>query len=220
MAFLNFISGIHRSTKRDYLARVMECDKAEAAEISKRFDKEYFDGDRKHGYGGYRYDGRWVDFAQKIITHYQLKPGQRVLDIGCGKGFLVHDLIQALPGLEVHGIDLSTYAIENAMPEIKKFLKVGNATDLPYEDKSFDLVLGINSLHSLQLPGLEKAFVEIERVGKRNKFVVMDGYRNEREKVNLMYWQLTCECFFTPKEWEWIFLKVGYTGDYDLVCFE
>ncbi len=220
MAFLNFISGIHQATARNYLLRVTECDKAEASKIAKEFGKDYFDGDRKHGYGGYRYDGRWVPFAKKLIEHYNLKPGDRVLDIGCGKGFLVHDLRTELPGLEVTGVDISAYAIENSMEPVKEFLLVGNATKLPFESRQFDLVLAINTLHNLQLPELEQAFKEIERVGKNNKFIVVDGYRNEREKMNLMYWQLTCECFYTPQEWEWIFQKTGYSGDYDLVCFE
>ncbi|MES2309619.1 MAG: class I SAM-dependent methyltransferase [Verrucomicrobiota bacterium] len=220
MAFLDFISGIHQSTKRDYLARVTACDKAEAATIAKRFDREYFDGDRIHGYGGYRYDGRWVEFSKKLIAHYGLKSGDRVLDIGCGKGFLVHDLTRALPGLQVEGVDISEYAIENAMPEIQSQVQVGSALKLPYADHSFDLVLSINVLHNFRLPELEWAIQEIERVGKEKKFVVMDSYRNEREKVNLLYWQLTCEAFFTPEEWEWVFHRLGYRGDYDFVCFE
>jgi len=220
MAFLNFISGIHRSTKRDYLSRVTECDKAEAAQIAKRFDRDYFDGDRRHGYGGYHYDGRWVEFARRMIAHYGLRPGDKILDVGCGKGFLVHDFLQVMPGLHVQGVDLSAYAIENAMDEVRKNVQVGSATELPFENGTFDLVVSINTLHNLQLPQLEIAFQEIERVGKKNKFVVMDGYRDEREKMNLLYWQLTCECFFSPQEWEWIFKKTGYTGDYDLVCFE
>lgn len=220
MAFIDFISGIHKATRRDYLARVLECDKAEAAAISKRFDREYFDGDRKYGYGGYRYDGRWVAFAQKLIAHYGLKPGDRVLDIGCGKGFLVHDFRQALPGLEAWGIDVSSYAVENAMPEVRPFVQVADAISLPFPDGHFDLVIAINTLHNLRLPALSQALREIMRVGRRHKFVVNDSYRTEREKVNLMYWQLTCECFFTPEEWQWVFDTCGYDGDFDCVCFE
>ena len=220
MAFLDFISGIHNSTKRNYLQRVVEHDKAECAEVAKRFDRDYFDGDRRYGYGGYRYDGRWVSFAQKLVAHYGLQPGQKVLDIGCGKGFLVHDFRKVLPGLEAFGVDISGYAIENAMPEVKEFLRQADAMSLPYRDKSFDLVVSINTLHNLQLPGLWRALQEIERVGKHNKFIVMDSYRNEREKANLLYWQITCEAIFARKEWEFIFEKAGYFGDYDFVCFQ
>ena len=220
MAFLDFISGIHKSTKRDYLQRVVEFDKAACAQISKKFGKDYFDGERQYGYGGYTYDGRWRPFAEKLIDHYGLKTGDKILDIGCAKGFLVHDFRQALPGLEAIGLDISDYAIANAMPDVKPFLRVGTAAELPYPDHHFDLVVSVNTLHNLYLPDLFKSLREIERVGRRHKFIVLDSYRNEREKVNLMYWQLTCECFFTPAEWEWIFQQAGYSGDWDFVCFE
>ena len=220
MAFLDFISGIHKSTKRDYVQRVVEFDKAACAQISKQFGKDYFDGERQYGYGGYKYDGRWRPFAEKLIDHYGLITGDKVLDIGCAKGFLVHDFRQALPGLEAVGLDISEYAVANAMPDVKPFLRVGTAAELPYPDHHFDLVVSVNTLHNLYLPDLFKALREIERVGRRHKFIVMDSYRNEREKVNLMYWQLTCECFFTPAEWEWIFQQAGYAGDWDFVCFE
>jgi len=220
MAFLDFISGIHKSTKRDYLQRVVEFDKAACAQISKKFGKDYFDGDRQYGYGGYKYDGRWRPFAEKLIDHYGLKTGDKILDIGCAKGFLVHDFRQALPGLEAIGLDISDYAIANAMPDVRPFLRVGTAAELPYPDHHFDLVVSVNTLHNLYLPDLFKSLREIERVGRRHKFIVLDSYRNEREKVNLMYWQLTCECFFTPAEWEWIFQQAGYSGDWDFVCFE
>ena len=219
MAFLDFISGIHHATKRDYLQRVVEHDKAKCAEVAKRFDRDYFDGDRRYGYGGYRYDGRWVSFAQKLVAHYGLQPGQKVLDIGCGKGFLVHDFRKVLPGLEAFGLDVSAYAIKNAMPEVREYLRQGDAVQLPYLDESFDLVVSINTLHNLQLPGLWQALRELERVGKKNKFIVMDSYRNEREKANLLYWQITCESIFSPQEWEFLFRQTGYQGDYDFVCF-
>ena len=220
MAFLDFISGIHKSTKRDYLQRVVEFDKAACAQISKKFGKDYFDGERQYGYGGYTYDGRWRPFAEKLIDHYGLKTGDKILDIGCAKGFLVHDFRQALPGLEAIGLDVSDYAIANALPDVKPFLRVGTAAELPYPDHHFDLVVSVNTLHNLYLPDLFKSLREIERVGRRHKFIVLDSYRNEREKVNLMYWQLTCECFFTPAEGEWIFQQAGYSGDWDFVCFE
>ncbi len=220
MAHLDFISGLHNATKRNYVQRVVEHDKAECATISKKFGQEYFDGDRKYGYGGFRYDGRWKSFAGKLIRHYGLKPGMSVLDIGCAKGFLLHEFKQLKPELEVAGLDISAYAIAHGMESVTPFMRLGNAMELPFPDKYFDLVLCVNTLHNLCLPDLFKALREIQRVGRGGKFIVMDSYRNEREKVNLMYWQLTCECFFTPAEWEWIFQQAGYTGDYDFVCFE
>jgi len=220
MAYLDFISVIHKSTKRDYVQRVVEYDKAACAEVSRRFGMDYFDGDRRYGYGGYRYDGRWRPFAEKLVAHYGLKPGDRILDIGCGKGFLVHDFRQTLPGVHAEGIDISEYAIANAMPEVKGLVQVASAIGLPFPDRSFDLVVSINTLHNLYVDQLKEALREIERVGRRHKYLVLDSYRTEREKVNLMYWQLTCECFFRPAEWEWLFREWGYTGDHGFVFFE
>ena len=220
MAYLEFLDQVHRSTKRDYLSRVMAGDKAEFARLARKFDVDYWDGSRNTGYGGYHYDGRWLPVAKRMAAHYGVKAGDRVLDVGCGKGFLVFELMQAVPGLRVAGIDVSTYAIANAKEEVRPYLQVGNAVSVPYPDRSFDVVLSINTLHNLQLPELELALREIERVAIRGKYVVVDGYRTEQEKVNLLYWQLTCECFFTPKEWEWVFEKSGYGGDYGCVFFE
>jgi ubiquinone/menaquinone biosynthesis C-methylase UbiE len=220
MGELNFISGIHRSTQRNYLERVTGANKAECSLVAKKFGEDYFDGDRKYGYGGFRYDGRWKAFAQQLITQYDLRPGMRVLDIGCAKGFLLHELRALVPEMEVAGLDVSEYAISHAMDSVKGFLSVGNAVELDFADRYFDLVLSINTLHNLRLPGLFAALREMERVGRGAKFIVVDSYRNERERMNLLYWQLTCECFFSPEEWEWIFQQTGYTGDWDFVCFE
>lgn len=220
MAYIDFIMKAHRSTKRDYVQRVLEYDKAECAEVSLRFDKDYFDGDRRYGYGGYRYDGRWRAIAEAMVQHYGLEAGSRILDIGCAKGFLLYEFTQVLPGVKVAGIDISRYAIENSMEEIKPFLRVGNATELPFENRSFDFVVSVNTLHNLYNYELHRALQEIERVGKRHKHIVIETYRNEREKVNFLYWQLTSRSFYTPKEWEWMFKQAGYAGDYSYIVFE
>jgi protein-L-isoaspartate(D-aspartate) O-methyltransferase len=220
MAYIDFIEQLHRSTKRDYLARVTAGNKAEFAEVAKKFGFEYWDGSRNTGYGGYHYDGRWLDVAKRMAKHYGLKAGDRVLDVGCGKGFLLYEFTRAVPGIEVAGLDVSHYAISHGKAEVASCLQEGNAVSLPFADKSFDLVLSINTLHNLQLPDLERALKEIERVGRDHKYVLMDSYRNEAEKVNLIYWQLTCECFLTPKEWEWVFAKAGYTGDFGCIYFD
>jgi protein-L-isoaspartate(D-aspartate) O-methyltransferase len=220
MAYHDFIQSVHTGTKRDYMARVLAGNKAEFATIAKKFGREYWDGSRNTGYGGYRYDGRWLDVAKRLVVHYGLKAGSRVLDVGCGKGFLLYELTQVVPELEIAGLDVSAYALECSRDEVREALRLGDAVSMPFPDQSFDLVLSINTLHNLRLPDLERGLREIERVGRRDKYVLVDAYRNEQEKVNLLYWQLTCECFFTPAEWEWLFLKCGYKGDYGCIYFE
>lgn len=220
MAYREFVSLIHKSTKRDYIARVNEIDKAEVAEKAIQFDFDYWDGSRLTGYGGYRYDGRWRKVADAMIAAYGLKPGMRVLDVGSGKGFILHDFREAMPELEVAGIDVSAYAIEHTIDSVKPFCEVGTAAKLPYPDKSFDLVISINTLHNLYNYDLFSALREIERVGRGAKYLCVEGYRNEREKMNLMYWQLTCRIFHTPAEWEFEFEQAGYKGDYEFIFFE
>ncbi len=221
MAEIDFIQKLHSATERDYLGRVQAHDKAECAAIAKRFGKDYWDGERHLGYGGYHYDGRWRPVAEQMAAHYGLAPGERVLDVGCGKGFLLYEFTQAVPGLKVAGVDISSYAIEHAKEEVRPSLEVGNAKSLPYGDTSFDLVVSLGTLHNLYLYDLFAAVREIERVGKdRRKYIMVESYRNERERVNLLYWQLTCEAFFTPTEWEWIFEQAGYSGDHGYIFFE
>jgi protein-L-isoaspartate(D-aspartate) O-methyltransferase len=220
MAHIDFIERVHTSTKRNYLERVVEHDKAECATVAKQFGKDYWDGDRRYGYGGYYYDGRWRSVAENMVNHYGLNADAKILDVGCGKGFLLYEFTQLLPQNQVAGIDVSQYAIDNCEEEVRPFLQVGNALDLPFEDNSFDLVVSINTLHNLYNFDLKKALQEIERVGKQHKYLVVDSYRTEQEKVNLLYWQITCECFYTPQEWEWFFTESGYTGDSSYVFYE
>jgi protein-L-isoaspartate(D-aspartate) O-methyltransferase len=222
MAYIDFMSALHKSTTRDYLARVNdpEYPKAKAAELAKKWGYDYWDGDRRINYGGYRYmEGRWEKVARPLVEHYKLEPGDKILDVGCGKGFLLYDLTKVLPGLEVFGIDISEYAIANSKEEIRDRLRVGSATELPWPDKHFDLVISLNTLHNLHCYDLDKALREMERVG-RNKYLCVESYRNEVEKANLLYWQVTCEAFNTPEEWEWWFRHTGYTGDYSFIYFE
>ena len=220
MSYIDFLSSLHKKTKRDYLARVNEFPKAEAAKVAKQFGFDYWDGDRKFGFGGYNYDGRWRSVATAMATHYQLTAGDRILDIGCGKAFLLYEFTQILPGVEVCGIDISQYAIENAKSEVRPFLHAASATGLPFEEGSFDLVVSINTIHNLYCNDLDLSFREIERVGKKKKYIVVESYRNEAEKANLLYWQLTCESFYTPQEWAWWFRHCGYTGDHSFIYFE
>ena len=219
MAYIDFISPLHKKTTRDYLGRVNEFPKAEAAKLAKQFARDYWDGDRKTGYGGMRYDGRWRVVAEAMTKQYGLKAGDRVLDVGCGKGFLLYELTQVVQGLRVCGLDISSYAVENAKDEVKPFLQVGHARQLPFADQSFDFVISLNTLHNLYCPDLDKALREMQRVGK-HRYLCVESYRNEYEKVNLLYWQLTCEMFCTPEEWQWWFNHTGYTGDHSFIYFE
>jgi len=199
---------------------VLNVDKAACATIAKQFDRDYWDGERKYGYGGYSYDGRWYPLAEEVGNYYGVKPGDKILDIGCGKGYLLFEFTQAFPGVDIVGLDISDYAIENSKQEVKKHLQIGDAVKLPFEDNEFDLVVSINTLHNLMIYDLQIALQEIERVGREHKYIVVDSYRTESEKVNLLYWQLTCECFYTPAEWEWIFQVSQYTGDYGCIYYE
>lgn len=223
MAYIDFLSVVHKSTNRDYLARVNDPDfpKAKAAERAKKWDFDYWDGDRRINYGGYKYmPGRWEKVAKAMADHYDIKPGDKILDVGCGKGFLLYDFTLVVPGVEVYGIDISQYAIDNSKEEVRDRLQVGSATKLPWPDKHFDLVYSLNTLHNLHCYDLDPALREIERVGKKNKYICVESYRNEVEKANLLYWQVTCEAFNTPEEWAWWFKQTGYTGDHSFIYFE
>ena len=223
MSYIDFLSVVHKSTKRDYLARVNDSEfpKNKAADLAKKWDFDYWDGDRRINYGGYKYmEGRWEKVAKLMIDHYGLRAGDKILDIGCGKGFLLFDFTKILPGIEIYGIDVSKYALENCKEEIKDNLIYGNATSLPYKDNYFDFVFSLNTFHNLECYDLFDALKEMERVGKNNKYICVEAYRNEVEKMNLLYWQVTCEAFNTPKEWEWWFKHTGYTGDHSFIYFE
>ena len=220
MAYIDFISAIHKATMRDYLGRVNEHDKAECAEVALQWDKDYWDGDRKYGYGGYTYDGRWRSVAEQLVKHYDLAPDARILDVGCGKGFLLYEFTQVLPQANIVGIDVSEYAIQHAKKEVRSSLSVGAAQQLDFPDDSFDMVVSINTLHNSYVDELWQALGEMERVSRGAKYLTVESYRNEREKVNLLYWQLTCRSFYATHEWEWIMKQVGYSGDYSFIFFE
>lgn len=203
----------HPKANRDYDKRVQE-KTPEIIRIAKEFGKEFFDGDRKCGYGGYKYDGRWKAVAKKMKDYYQLAENCAILDIGCAKGFLLHDFKELMPNCTVAGIDVSDYAIDNAISSVKPFLKVANAERLPYPDKSFDLVISINSIHNLPLERLEKALKEVERVSRGHSYITVDAWRNETERGNLYKWVLTAETMMHVDDWKKLFNEVGYTGDY------
>lgn len=205
--------GTYPKIKRDYDKRMAE-KTPEVVRIAKQFGQVFFDGERKYGYGGYKYDGRWKSVVARFKEYYQLADNAVILDIGCGKGFMLHDFKELMPACTVAGIDVSEYAIENAMPGMKPFLKVASAEILPYPDKSFDLVISINSIHNLPPERLKAALKEIERVSRGYSYITVDAWHNDQEKENLFKWVLTAESMMHVDDWEKLFAEVGYTGDY------
>ena len=181
---------------------------------ARRFGREYFDGDRGQGYGGYRYDGRWIPVAEGMRDFYGLKAGNRILDVGCAKGFLLHDFRRVVPGILVAGLDISAYAIEHTVDDVRPFCVVGTADALPFRDGAFDLVVSINTIHNLEPDRCRAALHEIERVSRRFKYVQVDSYRTDEERRKFERWQLTALTHFDPEGWCRLFREAGYRGDY------
>jgi ubiquinone/menaquinone biosynthesis C-methylase UbiE len=217
---MNLVTPLHQATKRDYLARMID-DKVVCMHKAKEYEQDYWDGDRRYGYGGYKYlPGRWKPVAQALIETYELKAGSRVLDVGCGKGFLLYEMQLIEPGLELVGFDISAHGLASARPELKASLFRYRAQDAyPFGDDHFDLVISLGCLHNLRIFELKTALGEIERVGKQG-YVMLESYRNELEQFNLQCWALTCESFFDTAEWIWLYRHFGYTGDYEFIYFE
>jgi ubiquinone/menaquinone biosynthesis C-methylase UbiE len=184
--------------------------------VSKKFGYDYFDGDRKYGYGGFDYHPKfWTKVVEDFIVEYSLDGKSTILDIGCAKGFMLVDFKKSIPSIKVAGVDLSEYAISNSHPIVSQDLIVGNAVQLPFDNDSFELVVSINTLHNLKKIEIKKALQEIERIGYKNKFIMVDGYESELEKEMMNKWVLTAETVLSYREWEDFFSEVGYTGDYD-----
>jgi len=201
-------------TKRDLSKRGNEKTEEDRI-IARRFDKEFFDGDRKNGYGGHYYNSKfWTEVVKDLNNFYKLKNGSKILDIGCGKGFMLFDFMKLNPNFVLEGIDISDYAITNAVPEVKKFLKVGDAKNLPYEDNSFDLVISINTTHNLEINQCKKALSEMQRISRKDKYLIVDAYSNEIEKDRIFAWNLTAKTILSTNEWINLFEEAGYTGHY------
>ncbi|OGO90147.1 MAG: methyltransferase [Coxiella sp. RIFCSPHIGHO2_12_FULL_42_15] len=201
-------------TKRNIEKRQQAKD-PEVIRISKQYGEMYFDGPRDYGYGGYRYDGRWIPVAKEIIQHFHLKPGDRVLDVGCAKGFLVKDLMLACPGLEVFGVDISRYALQHCEPEVVGRLHLGSADDLPFPDHSFSAVLSLNTIHNFKRDRAIVAMREIQRISGGRAFVQVDSYYTPEQKAIFESWVLTAEFYDYPQGWITLFKEASYTGDYN-----
>ena len=217
---LNIVTPLHQATKRDYLARMVD-NKVEAMLVAKEYEERYWDGDRRYGYGGYNYiPGRWKPVAEELIKEYKLTNQSSILDVGCGKAFLLYEIQLLLPKIKITGFDISKHGLASKHPDFKGNLFIHRAQDLyPFKDKEFDLVISITTLHNLKLPELEIALKEIERVGK-NAYVMLESYRNELEMFNLECWALTAESLLDEQEWIWLYSHFGYTGDYEFIYFE
>lgn len=217
---LNIVTPLHQQTRRDYIGRMVD-DKVHCMRKAKAYGKDYWDGDRRYGYGGYRYmPGRWKPVAEALIERYGLRPGHKVLDVGCGKAYLLYEMQLLMPGLQLTGFDISAHGLEDRHPEFAGYLFQHSAQDpFPFDDAQFDLVISLGCLHNLRLFELHSALKEIERVG-RQKYIMVESYRNELEMFNLACWALTAESLFDKDEWIWLYNHFGYTGDYEFIYFE
>jgi len=201
-------------TKRNVEERGAEKTEEDRA-IARKFGKEFFDGDRRNGYGGFNYNARfWQPVVPTFQDFYKLQAGSSVLDVGCAKGFMLHDFAELIPGIVVKGVDVSSYAIEHAMEDMKPHVQVADARKLPFPDKSFDLVISINTVHNLDRNDCAVALKEIERVSRGHSFITIDAYRDEEEKKRMDAWNLTAKTIMHVDEWKAFFKEVGYTGDY------
>ena len=217
---LNIVTPLHQMTKRAYIDRMVD-EKVHCMLKAKEYEFDYWDGDRRYGYGGYKYmAGRWTPVAEALVEIYGLKSDARILDVGCGKAYLLYELKQLLPDAELVGFDISHHGLADAKEEIRPNLFRYRAQDAyPFGDNHFDLVISLGALHNLRLFELKTALSEIERVGK-NGYIMLESYRNEQELFNLQCWALTCESFFDTAEWIWLYQHMGYTGDFEFIYFE
>jgi len=201
-------------SKRDLTKRAGERTE-EDRQIARRFDGQFFDGERRHGYGGFQYHSRfWQPVISTFKERYNLTSESKILDVGCAKGFMLYDFLQLIPGIGVSGIDISEYAISHAKEEIKENVQVADARELPFEDSSFDLAISVTTLHNLKREDCKKGLQELERVSRGGKFITMDAYRNDEEKERMGMWNLTALTYMHVKEWKEFFYEARYTGDY------
>lgn len=215
----NLVTPLHKKTARKYLDRMVD-DKVHCMVKAKEYEFDYWDGNRRYGYGGYKYDGRWKVVAEAMIRKYNLPANANILDVGCGKAHLLYEFKKLLPQAEVRGFDISKHGLADAPEEIRGSLFQARAQEpFLFKDKYFDLVISLGCFHNFKIFELETAVKEVERVGK-NKYIMVESYRNEQELFNLQCWALTAEAFFDVKEWVWIYEHFGYTGDYEFIFFE
>jgi len=201
-------------TKRNVTERGAQKTEEDRA-VARQFGKDFFDGDRKHGYGGFSYQPRfWQPVIPTFQQHFGLGADSWVLDVGCAKGFMLHDMAELIPGIIVKGIDVSDYAITNAIDDMKPHVQVADARALPFPDNSFDVVISINTVHNLDRDDCAKALQEIERVSRKGSYITVDAYNSDEEKERMFAWNLTAKTIMHADEWKAFFKEIGYTGDY------
>jgi SAM-dependent methyltransferase len=218
LAEINLLRRYPRS-KRNIQKRT-SAQSSENIRIAREYGREYFDGARDTGYGGYSYDGRWVAIAEDMVAHWRLKPGDRVLDVGCAKGFLVKDLMKVCLGLEAFGLDISEYALLHCEPEVVGRLHLGNCIRMPFPDNSFAAVIAINVVHNLVRPECVTAVREVERLAPGRGYIQVDSYRTREERDIFLSWVLTAKTHYDPAGWRQLLAEAGYTGDYSWTIIE
>lgn len=220
MAEVNFFLKTHNSSKREYI-KYMNSEKPLCMSIAKKYSKDFFDGDRKYGYGGYKYiPDRWNDVVQNIKNYYSLNNNSKILDAGAGKGFFIKDLKESINSSHIYGFDISKYAVENCHDDIKKNFFVHDIRNqLDFEDNYFDLLTCFGVLHNLKIFEIKETIKEFNRISKK-QYIWVESYRSDLELFNLQCWAKTCESFFSPDEWTWIFKEFEYKGEYEFIFFE
>lgn len=217
---LNIVTKNHESSKRKYLERMIN-NKITCMKEAKKYSFNYWDGRRQFGYGGYKYiPGRWTDVANKIIKQYKLNSKSKILDAGCGKGYLLFEIKKKIPDIEICGFDISKYGIRNSKKEVRKYLfhhDISKKTK--FKKNEFDLLISINCLHNLSQEKLSKSLDEISRISK-NQYICVESYRNDKELFNLQCWALTCQTFFSKKDWIFLFNQKKYFGDFEFIYFK
>ncbi len=217
---INLMTSNHLKTKRNYLNR-MTNSKVSCMAEAKKYGKNYWDGPRKYGYGGYKYiPGRWTHVAKKLIKKFNLKNDSKILDVGCGKAFILYEIKKILPKIQITGFDISSHAIKNAPKEIRKYLFKHKAQDkYPFQSKVFNLAISTGCFHNLKINELKDALYEIQRVSQKS-YIMVESYRDNRELFNLQCWALTCESFFSENEWLWLFKEFKYKNYYEFIFFK
>ena len=210
MKKINFLKSIAQK-KRQVKTRKKFKSK-DVIQIARKFGKEYFDGSRMFGYGGYYYDGRWKKVVNDFINYYKLKPGDKVLDIGCAKGYLVKEFLDKK--IDAYGLDISQYAIDNCHPKVRGRLYLGNASKLPFSNKSFKLVVSINTKHNLPKKKCALAIKEMIRTSSKNTYLQVDAYNNLKEKNFFLDWVLTAKYHNYCNNWEDFLRENKYSGEY------